>query len=52
MSDPVLSLEGVEKGYNLGKPSEIRVLRDLTLSVEPGEVGTGVSLTVQYRLEK
>ena len=38
MSEPVLRLEGVSKAYNRGKPSEITVLRDLTLTVERGEV--------------
>jgi len=38
MSERVLRLEGVSKAYNRGKPSEITVLRDLTLTVERGEV--------------
>ncbi len=33
-----LVLEGVEKGYNRGKPSEVQVLRGATLSVGAGEV--------------
>jgi lipoprotein-releasing system ATP-binding protein len=33
-----LRLEGVEKGYNRGKPSEVQVLRGATLSVAAGEV--------------
>jgi lipoprotein-releasing system ATP-binding protein len=33
-----LRLEGVEKGYNRGKPSEVQVLRGATLSVGAGEV--------------
>jgi lipoprotein-releasing system ATP-binding protein len=33
-----LVLEGVEKGYNQGKPSEVQVLRGATLSVAAGEV--------------
>jgi lipoprotein-releasing system ATP-binding protein len=33
-----LVLEGVEKGYNRGKPSEVQVLRGATLSVAAGEV--------------
>jgi lipoprotein-releasing system ATP-binding protein len=37
MSD-ALVLEGVEKGYNRGKPSEVQVLRGATLSVGAGEV--------------
>ncbi|ETW12495.1 ABC transporter ATP-binding protein [Roseivivax marinus] len=38
MSDPVLELSGIEKGYNHGQPNEIRVLRGIDLKVEPGEV--------------
>jgi lipoprotein-releasing system ATP-binding protein len=38
MSERVLRLEGVSKAYARGKPSEITVLRDLTLTVERGEV--------------
>ncbi|MEM7488140.1 MAG: ABC transporter ATP-binding protein [Pseudomonadota bacterium] len=37
MSD-ALRLEGIEKGYHLGKPGEIRVLNGVDLSVAPGEV--------------
>ncbi|WP_126974580.1 ABC transporter ATP-binding protein [Frigidibacter oleivorans] len=37
MSDPVLELQGLEKGYNLGQPSEVRVLRGLDLTVARGE---------------
>ncbi len=37
MSD-ALMLEGVQKGYNRGKPSEVQVLRGATLSVAVGEV--------------
>lgn len=33
-----LVLEGVEKGYNRGKPSEVQVLRGATLTVGAGEV--------------
>jgi lipoprotein-releasing system ATP-binding protein len=33
-----LVLEGVEKGYNRGKPSEVQVLRGATLAVGAGEV--------------
>ncbi len=33
-----LVLEGIEKGYNRGKPSEVIVLRGATLSVARGEV--------------
>jgi lipoprotein-releasing system ATP-binding protein len=38
MSEPILSLSGVEKGYNHGKPSEIQVLRGIDLSLGAGEV--------------
>lgn len=38
MSERVLRLEGVSKAYNRGKPAEITVLRDLTLTVGRGEV--------------
>lgn len=34
----MLALEGVEKGYNRGKPSEVIVLRGATLSLARGEV--------------
>jgi lipoprotein-releasing system ATP-binding protein len=37
MSDG-LTLEGIEKGYNRGKPSEVIVLRGATLTVARGEV--------------
>jgi lipoprotein-releasing system ATP-binding protein len=38
MSDPVLDLDGIEKGYKLGKPGEIRVLRGASVAIQPGEV--------------
>lgn len=38
MSEAALVLEGIEKGYNRGKPSEVIVLRGATLRVERGEV--------------
>ncbi|MGH1423498.1 MAG: ABC transporter ATP-binding protein [Pseudooceanicola sp.] len=38
MSDPVLSLSGIVKTYNARKPSEIKVLRDISLTVQPGEI--------------
>lgn len=38
MSEPMLDLAGVEKGYNRGKPSEVVVLRGASLSVAKGEV--------------
>ena len=31
MSDQVLSLQGIEKGYNQGKPSEVLVLRGVDM---------------------
>ena len=37
MSD-VLKLNGVTKGYNLGKPNEISVLSDLSLALREGEI--------------
>ena len=37
MSD-TLALEGIEKGYNLGLPSEVMVLRGASLRVAKGEV--------------
>ena len=37
MSDALL-LEGLEKGYNRGKPSEVQVLRGASLAVAAGEV--------------
>ena len=38
MSETVLRLTGVAKGYNRGKPNEIRVLQELDLEVAAGEV--------------
>ncbi|TCO69277.1 ABC transporter ATP-binding protein [Rhodovulum euryhalinum] len=38
MNEPVLVLDGVEKGYNLGQPGEVRVLRGASLTLAPGEV--------------
>ncbi len=37
MSD-ALVLEGIEKGYNHGRPGEVQVLRGASLAVAPGEV--------------
>lgn len=37
MSD-ALRLSGITKGYNLGQPSEIRVLNGVDLTLRPGEV--------------
>ena len=36
--EPVLMLEGVERTYNPGKPSEVRVLRGTALSLAAGEM--------------
>ena len=33
MSDPVLRLSGIEKGYNRGQPNEVVVLRGAELTV-------------------
>ena len=38
MSDAVLVLDGIGKGYNAGKPSEVVVLRGASLAVVRGEV--------------
>jgi len=38
MSEPVLVLQGLEKGYNLGQPNAVEVLRGLDLHVAAGEV--------------
>ena len=38
MSELMLSLSGVEKGYNRGKPSEVLVLRGADLTIARGEV--------------
>jgi lipoprotein-releasing system ATP-binding protein len=38
MSEAMLDLSGVEKGYNRGKPSEVIVLRGVDLTVARGEV--------------
>jgi lipoprotein-releasing system ATP-binding protein len=38
MSDPALRLDGIEKGYNLGRPNEVRVLQGVSLAIDPGEV--------------
>lgn len=37
MSDPALSLTGIEKIYNRGLPSEVQVLRGIELTLQPGE---------------
>ncbi|MHA7876860.1 ABC transporter ATP-binding protein [Roseivivax sp.] len=38
MSEPTLSLEGIVKTYNKGLPGEVQVLREVDLTVAPGEV--------------
>lgn len=38
MSDTVLALDAIEKGYKLGKPGEIRVLRGASVAIARGEV--------------
>ncbi|QBY00198.1 ABC transporter ATP-binding protein [Rhodophyticola sp. CCM32] len=38
MNKAVLHLGGIEKGYNHGKPNEVRVLRGASVSVHPGEI--------------
>ncbi|WP_136644996.1 ABC transporter ATP-binding protein [Tabrizicola sp. YIM 78059] len=38
MSEVMLDLRGIEKGYNRGKPSEVIVLRGADLTVAKGEV--------------
>jgi lipoprotein-releasing system ATP-binding protein len=38
MSDVMLALDGITKGYNRGKPSEVVVLRGATVTVGRGEV--------------
>lgn len=38
MSDPILRLSAITKGYNHGRPNEVTVLRGIDLVVAPGEV--------------
>lgn len=38
MSDAALRLDGIEKGYNLGKPNEVRVLRGAEVEIATGEL--------------
>jgi lipoprotein-releasing system ATP-binding protein len=38
MSELALELVGIEKSYNAGKPSEVKVLRGASIAVKPGEV--------------
>ena len=34
----ILTLQGVQKSYNLGKPTELPVLKDISLEIKKGEV--------------
>jgi len=36
--DAILQLDGLEKGYKLGRPGEVRVLRGASITIAPGEV--------------
>lgn len=38
MSEPALQLRGIAKTYNAGKPNAVEVLRDVHLTLAPGEV--------------
>lgn len=38
MSEAVLTLASIEKGYKLGRPGEVRVLRGASITIAPGEV--------------
>lgn len=38
MSEPMLTLDEIEKTYNKGRPGEVQVLRGANLTVAPGEV--------------
>ena len=38
MTEAVLRLSGVEKGYKIGRPGEVRVLRGACVSIAAGEV--------------
>jgi len=38
MNDAVLVLDGIEKGYNIGKPNAVHVLRGASVSVARGEI--------------
>ena len=39
--DSILRLDGIEKGYNPGRPNEVRVLRGAELRIAAGEYGRG-----------
>ncbi|WP_333683794.1 ABC transporter ATP-binding protein [Pontibaca methylaminivorans] len=43
MNEPVLSIEGLEKTYNRGRPGEVAVLRGIDLSLARGEVAALVA---------
>ncbi|MFT4743853.1 MAG: lipoprotein-releasing system ATP-binding protein [Yoonia sp.] len=38
MNDPILTLTGITKAYNVGKPNEVTVLQGTDLTVQKGEV--------------
>lgn len=38
MSNPALELKGITKTYNKGRTDEIKVLQDVDLAIEPGEI--------------
>ncbi|MCY4249471.1 MAG: ABC transporter ATP-binding protein [Rhodobacteraceae bacterium] len=38
MNDPVLTAKGIGKSYNLGKPNEVMVLKDIDLNMDNGEL--------------
>ena len=38
MSEPVLTLTGISKSYNLGLANEVRVLQTCDLTLLPGQV--------------
>lgn len=38
MNDPILTLTGIAKAYNVGKPNEVTVLQGTDLTVQKGEV--------------
>ena len=43
MSEPVLSLDGITKTYNRGRPGEVEVLRGVTMELARGEVAALVA---------
>ncbi len=38
MNEPTLQFDGLTKGYNIGKPNEVRVLTGASATIDPGEV--------------